>query len=102
MSLTPAPSDLSLLVSSFTPSADVSNVNEDFSHASVTIPSDGFALDEPVLPSMLSSSAQESNPFSLFPTFNYLDVDIPLESSPSDVSASWPFTSTYNSFVPCK
>ena len=102
LSMTPAPSDLSLLLSSYTPSTDVSNVKEDFSHASATIPSDGFALDEPVLPSMLSSSAQESNPLSLFPTFSYLDVDIPLESSSSDVSASWPFTSTYNSFVTCK
>jgi len=55
-----------------------------------------------VLPSMLSSSAQEASPFHLSPTFNYLDVDIPLEPLPSDVSASWPLTSTYDSFVPCK
>lgn len=102
LSMTPAPSDLSLLVSSFTPSTDVFDVNEDFPHTSVTIPSDGLAFYEPVLPSMLSSNAQEASPFSLSPTFNYLDVDIPLETLPSDVSASWPLTSTYDSFVPCK
>ena len=100
--MTPAPSDLSLLVSSFTPSTDVFDVNEDFPHTSVTIPSDGLAFYEPVLPSMLSSNAQEASPFSLSPTFNYLDVDIQLDPLPSDVSASWPLTSTYDSFVPCK
>ena len=99
-------SDLSLLISPFTPSSDSSwqSMEDEASlHASDVTPTDKANLTEsvaPVMSSVCDSSNQQLQLSHLSP-YGYLDVDLPVGSETSNISLHELFPSVNDQFLSC-
>lgn len=99
-------SDLSLLISPFTPSSDSSwqSMEDEASfHASGVTPTDKANVTEPVAPilSSVCSSSNQQHQLSHLSPCGYLDVDLPVGSEASNISLHELFPSVNDQFLPC-